>query len=868
MQTGGESGSVVSTGIIGLDRILSGLRIGDNVVWRIEDIEDYRRVVTPFVAAAVAQGRSIIYLRFGHHSPLVEEGGGVRVVRIDALRGFEAFTRHVWQLVAEHGRGAFYVCDCLTDLLDAWATDHMVGNFFRVICPFLYELDTVAYFALYPRAHSQVTLARIRDTTQVLIDVHRAENEFQIQPVKVWERQSPTMFLPHRQTRDQFIPVTDSSDATRLQALIELKHGQGQQLLDHWDRLFLNASDTRTMGDAAAQQVCLEQILPVLISRDSRMLALAREYLTLDDLLAIRSRMIGSGYIGGKAAGMLLARAVLLREDPECWHQRLEPHDSYYLGSDVYYAFLVHNGLWSGMMQQRTESGYFEQAPGLRDAVLKGDIPQEMRQELERMLDHYGQYPILVRSSSLLEDGFGNAFAGKYESVFLVNQGSPEQRLEQLEQAIRQVYASSFSEDALVYRQQRGLDQLEEPMALLLQRVNGRYQGHYYLPDAAGVGVSRNTFAWDADMDPAAGMVRLVMGLGTRAVDRIEGDHACVAALDYPHKRPFRNRDEAYRFSQSLVDLLNVAENSLQSRSLMQLSRECPDLPLSALGELDREATERARQLPDPAPVWRLTFDPLLRWTAFVRLLRQMLSTLEQAYDHPVDVEFTVHLGPDGEPTFNLVQCRPLAVLGPSQKVELPGQVDDASLYFKTDGHFMGGNMDIRLDRIVQVDAERYSGLTISQKYEVAKLVGQICRSGESQSTLLMGPGRWGTSSPELGVPVRFADISRIAVLVEVAEMGSGMVPDLSFGSHFFQDLVESSIAYVALFPNESSTHYRPQWLSSTGVKTLSARELCVDEFNEVVSAVVRIHDLSAQPLRLVADVVSQRLICYQVDDS
>ncbi|WP_409525632.1 PEP/pyruvate-binding domain-containing protein [Nitrincola sp. MINF-07-Sa-05] len=868
MLTGNESEQVVSTGISGLDQILSGLRIGDNVVWRVEDIDDYRRFVTPFVAAAVAQGRSIIYLRFGHHSPLVEEGQGVRVVRVDALRGFEAFTRHVWQLVAEYGRGAFYVCDCLTDLQDAWATDHMVGNFFRVICPFLYELDTVAYFALYPRAHSQVTLARIRDTTQVLIDVHRAGNESQIQPVKVWERQSPTMFLPHRQAQDQFIPVTDSSDATRLQALIELRHGQGQQLLDHWDQLFLNVSDPRMLEDDAAQQACLDQILPILISRDSRMLTLAQKYLSLEDLLAIRSRMIGSGYIGGKAAGMLLARAILLREDGACWQQRLEPHDSYYLGSDVYYAFLVHNRLWANVMLQRTASGYFEQAPLLRQAVLEGEIPQEIRQELERMLDHFGQYPILVRSSSLLEDGFGNAFAGKYESVFLVNQGSPEQRLTQLEQAIRQVYASSFSEDALVYRQQRGLADLEEPMALLLQRVNGRYQGQYYLPDAAGVGVSRNTFAWDADMDPAAGMVRLVMGLGTRAVDRIEGDHACVVALDYPHKRPFRNRDEAYRFSQSLVDLLNVADNQLQSRSLMRLSQECPHLPLSALGELDREATERARQLPDPAPVWRLTFDPLLRRTEFVPLLRNMLTTLEQAYEHPVDVEFTVHLGPDGEPTFNLVQCRPLAVLGPSQQVTLPEQIDEETLYFRTEGHFMGGNMDIRLDRVVQVDARQYAGLSISQKYEVAKLIGQICRADEERSTVLIGPGRWGTSSPELGVPVRFADISRIAVLVEVAEMGAGMVPDLSFGSHFFQDLVESSIAYVALFPNESSTHYHPQWLSSSNVVSLSAQELCTDEdeFDDAVSAVVRIYDLSAQPLRLVADVVSQRLLCYQAD--
>ncbi|MGO1502675.1 MAG: PEP/pyruvate-binding domain-containing protein, partial [Marinobacter sp.] len=222
----------------------------------------------------------------------------------------------------------------------------MVGNFFRVVCPFLYELETVAWFALYPDRHSRTTLDRIRQTTQVMIDVHHLGDDIQIQPIKAWQRQSPTMFLPHREQNGHFIPVTDNSDATRLQAGLELAQLNRQPLLDYWDRLFLQVAHALEANDEKQSADVLNRVLNVLISRDPRMLDLAKRYLSLEDLLAIRTRMIGSGYIGGKATGMLIARSILLTNQPDIWQENLEPHDSSYLGSDAYYAFLVHNGLW------------------------------------------------------------------------------------------------------------------------------------------------------------------------------------------------------------------------------------------------------------------------------------------------------------------------------------------------------------------------------------------------------------------------------------------------------------------------------------------------------------------------------------------
>ena len=845
----------VSTGLPSLDDMLDGLRIGDNVVWRVSDLDDYRRFVTPFIESAASAGRRIIYLRFGQHPPLVSAKANIHIENVDALGGFEAFTGRVWRLIEEHGRGAFYVCDCLSDLLNAWATDVMVGNFFQVVCPFLFELETVAWFALYPDRHSRTTLDRIRQTTQVMVDVHRLGHDVQIQPIKAWCRQSPTMFLPHRELNGRFVPVTDSSDATRLQAGLELAQLNRQPLLDYWDRLFLQVSSAIETGDKEQSADILDRVLNVLISRDPRMLDLAKRYLSLESLLAIRARMIGSGYIGGKATGMLIARSILLANQPDIWQKNLEPHDSSYLGSDAYYAFLVHNGLWPAIMRQRSADGYFSEATNLRQGLLAGRFPPEIRAELERLLDHYGQYPILVRSSSLQEDGFGNAFAGKYDSVFLVNQGAPEHRLTALEDAIRQVYASTMSDDALMYRKQRGLDQREEPMALLIQRVNGRFHGRYYLPDAAGVGVSRNTFAWDTNMNPAAGMVRLVMGLGTRAVDRIEDDHACVMALDYPSRQPFRNQDESYRFSQHLLDVLDLWEGQLATRPLSQLTLEVSDLPLEHLGEVDQPASRRAEELDLPAPVWRLTFKPLVRNGQFVARLSSLLKTLEAGYQHPVDVEFTLHLDDIGEPTFNLVQCRPLATIGETTAAEIPAEIPDHKLLFRTRGHFMGGNINLCVQRVIRVDAAVYSRLTVSQRYEVARLIGEQVRTGDDK-TMLIGPGRWGTSSPELGVPVRFADIARVSVLVEVAEMDGDMVPDLSYGSHFFQDLVETGIAYVALFPNGRNCTYQLERLPGINTHVRDASP----------ERAIQIFDLRADPLQLTADVVSQNLACYFPD--
>ena len=545
----------VSTGIKGLDKTLNYLQMGDNVVFQVEDIEDYKKFVNPYIESALEKGRRIVYMRFAKHPPLVESSGKVAVYKLNADIGFESFSTQVHYIIRQEGRDVFYVFDCLSDLLLTWATDLMIGNFFVITCPYLFELNTVAYFSILRNRHSFKTIARIRETTQVLLDVYNYQGKLCVHPIKAWQRYSPTMFLPHIMEKDEFVPILNSADASNLFSYLNQASTSGaERNLDYWDRIFMQATDMleHPKDERGEKQQMVEQLSRVLIGREKRMLSLIKEYFTLEDLIEIKERLIGTGFIGGKSTGMLLARNIL-RKDPKVkWSDHLEMHDSFYIGSDVFYSFIVQNGLWRTLMSHKTKESYFESARELKDKMLKGSFPEEVRERFQLMLEYYGQSPIIVRSSSLLEDAFGNAFAGKYESYFCANQGTPEERYEKFEEAVRKIFASTMNIDALTYRLQRGLDQMDEQMALLVQRVSGSHRKYYFFPELAGVGLSYNTFVWKKGLDPKAGMLRLVFGLGTRAVNRMENDYPRIVALDDPLIKPFAKPEDAGTFFPAL----------------------------------------------------------------------------------------------------------------------------------------------------------------------------------------------------------------------------------------------------------------------------------------------------------------------------
>lgn len=860
------SPSHITTGWDSLDLIIDHLRTGDNVVFQVDRLDDYQRLVSYFVNSLVSRNERVVYMRFARHTPLLEARGRIAVYHLKVDQGFESFSAQVHSIVTQEGKGVHYVFDSLSDLLHVWATDLMIGDFFSITCPYLFELDTIAYFTILRNSHSFKAIARIRETTQVLIDVYTYKRQICIHPLKVQHRYSPTMFFPHLSRKNELHPVINSGEAAQLFSHLSRHYTvDAQRHLDYWDRLFIQArkiSESEAPQNEKADMV--EQLSRLLLSRNKRLLSLIRTYFSLEDLIRIKERLIGTGFIGGKALGMLLARQILKKEDSFNWPVILEHHDSFYIGSDVFYSYMVQNGWWKLFMAHKTREGYFEKANELRENMMFGKFPEEIKEQFQRMLEYFGQSPIIVRSSSLLEDAFGSAFSGKYDSYFCVNQGSPENRYTYFEDAVKRIFASTMNEDALTYRLQRGLDQQDEQMALLVQRVSGAYREHLFFPEIAGVGLSRNPFVWKKGMNPMAGMLRLVFGLGTRAVNRVDTDYPRIVALDDPLVRPLSEMKDIRKFSQQLADILNLKKNDIQSVPFRELDLKGLNIRKELLTIRDTEAMDNLRAMNKAEKEIRiLTFDPFLTETKFVPIMNTLLKTLENRYEHPVDIEFTVNFNPADDIQINLLQCRPFQVFGEGAYVGMPEIVDPEKIIIRTDGNFMGGNISQPISLIIYVDPQAYVALTLTEKYSVARLIGKLNKQmadREKSPAFLLGPGRWGTHSPAMGVPVTFSEINHISAMAEIAYQDGSLIPDLSFGTHFFQDLVETQIFYVAIYPEKQGVVFNRAWLMSLPnlLKTVSQENIRFD-------SVVRICDVRDQGVNLCSDIASQRMLCYSL---
>lgn len=846
----------ISSGYPQMDQILDYIRLGDNVVWQVSNIEEFRIFAEPFARQAVKDGRNIIYIRFAQHEPVLRNLSGIQVREFNPDDGFEAFTVAIHDEITRQGRDAFYVFDCLSELQSVWYTDLMMGNFFRVTCPYLFQLDTVAYFPLLRGRHSFDATARIRDTTQLLLDVYSGEKHIYLHPLKVWNRYSDRMFLPncYHLEKKEFYTIEDGVRMSRYYQIHQMCSAAGSdQNYDSHDRFFNLVKMEYSQGRFTEESE--NQIIESTMTKDKKLKELVKKYFRPEDYFMLRDRMIGSGAIGGKACGMLLARKIAETEIPE-FSRYSEPHDSFYIGSDVFYTYIVSNDCWSLRIRQRTREGYFSEAPKLKERLLEGTFPAKIREQFMNVLEYFGQAPFIVRSSSFLEDGFGNAFAGKYESVFCVNQGNPQERLEQFEQAVRTVYASTMDYSALEYRLLRGLEKKDEQMAILVQRVSGSYYGNFFMPGAAGVGYSHSAYQWYPGMDPNAGMLRIVMGLGTKAVDRTKEDYPRLCNLDRPTVTVMTTVEEKHRFSQRNIDVLDCSENRLRD---VPLSTLLPSLPFSykkMVLEHDYEAEERLKQMGRRREVWFISCQRLLEIKEFTGLMQKILKTLEHVYGNPVDIEYTVNMDETGDFVVNLLQCRPLYVVEEKESIDLE-ELQTDEVFFDIKDSSMGISDKRKIDVVVQVDPVLYYEYPYAKKYDAATAIGKVNKyyRGSEKKLMLMTPGRIGTSSPELGVPVTFGDISVFSAVCEVSDSRAGYMPELSYGSHMFQDLVEADIRYGAIWNNEKTLQYHPEILESIEDRFA---EIC-PEYPEL-SGMIQVREVEDMYYWL--DAVSNHAVC------
>lgn len=560
----------------------------------------------------------------------------------------------------------------------------------------------------------------------------------------------------------------------------------------------------------------LEEIVVVLIKRmisdQPDFVRLAKRFLEPDDFEMIYGRRIGTGKIGGKAAGMILAWEILQRAEPDDeieLRKYVRLPESYFIGANVFYDFHALNGLEKFINQKyKTQEEIEADYPLIQEEYGRGQFPAEVVERLRALLVELGNVPLIVRSSSLLEDNFGFSFAGKYESIFCPNQGTLEENLQALTRAIARVYASVLNPDALLYRHQMGLVDFDERMAILIQRVQGQRYGDFFLPMVAGVGFSYNPFRWNRRIRREDGLLRIVWGLGTRAVDRVANDYPRMVPLSHPLLRPETGAEQIRKYSQHFVDLIDLRNNQFRTLPVAEVLR--PDYPairlLASWDHGDYLSPFSCVQSGTPSLV--LTFEGLLKNQRFVTLMRNVLKKLERHYGRPVDIEFTVEITNEQSPEFilHLLQCRPLSKQEWGENARIPSDVPPEDIVFLSRRLAPSGRVsDIRY--IVYVLPEQYCRVPdYETRFEIARVIGRLNKRLKGETFILMGPGRWGTSNVELGLKVTYADIYNARALIEIAQSPLDDTLEVSYGTHFFQDLVESRIYPLPLYPNAADT--------------------------------------------------------------
>ena len=306
----------------------------------------------------------------------------------------------------------------------------------------------------------------------------------------------------------------------------------------------------------------------------------------------------------------------------------------------------------------------------------------------------------------------------------------------------------------------------------------------------------------------------MVCGLGTRAVDRVVNDYPRIIALSHPLLRPSTNPEAVQRCSQRFIDLIDLKENKYKSLPVKKvIDGDYP--PLRYLAQLSEEgyfAPLQSRLLESEKNKVVLTFDELIRRTSFAEQMKKQLRILEKNYQSPVDLEFTLRL--DRDPVnnphvkFTILQCRPQSQLVETAENEIPAFLPEKDIIFST--HFMvpQGVID-HLEYVVFIPPEAFFKSRENERFELAQTIGKLNTLLQGKSFIFVGPGRWGSSTADLGVPVGYSEIYNTKALVELAGKNIGPAPEPSLGTHFFQDLLEAQIYPLAILLDDEQNIFQ-----------------------------------------------------------
>ncbi|MGB8953241.1 MAG: PEP/pyruvate-binding domain-containing protein [Candidatus Aminicenantales bacterium] len=574
---------------------------------------------------------------------------------------------------------------------------------------------------------------------------------------------------------------------------------------------------------AASRRGVLISLIRRFLSEQPEFVNIAIDHIEIDDFYEILDHIIFSsesqGKLGGKSTGLFLAKHIIKKSADSLSHfGTVKVPKTWYITSDGLLSFLSYNNLNEVVEQKYKEINQVRlEYPHIVQTFKNSQFPTPIVQGLAMVLDDFKDQPIIVRSSSLLEDRIGSSFSGKYKSLFLANQGSKQERLEALKDAIAEVYASTYGPDPISYRSERNLLDFAEEMGIMIQEVVGTRMGDYFLPSFAGVAFSRNELRWSPRIKRDDGLLRLVPGLGTRAVDRTGDDYTVLIAPGQVGLRVNITADEIVRYAPKKVDIINLQTNSFETIEIKDLLRKCGhqipaiDKIVSVYdGQWLRKPLGRTLDFEKDDLV--VTFDGLIESTSFIPQLREVMRILEEKLQSPVDIEFAS----DGK-NFYLLQCRTQSHMEGCEPVYIPKDLPKEKVLFLANRFISNGRVP-DITHVVYVDPQSYDELSSQAKlFAVGRAVGKLNKLLPRRRFILMGPGRWGSRGDiKLGVKVSYADISNTAALIEIARKKANYLPDLSFGTHFFQDLVESEIRYLPLYPDEKGAVFQEKFFKES----------------------------------------------------
>lgn len=605
--------------------------------------------------------------------------------------------------------------------------------------------------------------------------------------------------------------------------LLRKLEDQGSSLNDISDALRRYISHFPDYTELASE---LDKSLRVSLTRrflsdNLSFIGIAKKYISIQDFNEIFQTIIytsnSHGKLGGKSSGLFLASNILKEEVPEI-RAKIKLPKTWYIASDGLMDFIHYNNLEEVFEQKYKDLDIIRQEyPYIVQLFKNSSFSPDMLKNLSMMLEEFSDIPLVVRSSTLLEDGIGAAFSGKYKSLFIANQGSKQKRLEELTSAIAEVYASVFNTDPIEYRAERGLLDYNEQMGIIVQEVVGKKVGRYFMPAFAGVAFSHNEFRWSPRIKREDGLLRLVPGLGTRAVDRIGDDYPILVAPGIPGLRVNITTEEVIKYSPKKVDVINLESGYFQTIDIDELLKEYGnDFPASEkVFSVYKDGDISKSFLVDYQEEYKnsiVTFDGLIKNTSFVKDIHTILNTLKKSLGHPIDIEFAS----DGDDLY-LLQCRTQSSFGNTSPSPIPKDIPADQIVFTANKHISNGRIQ-DITHVVYVDPDAYGNISdLKTLQEVGRAVGKLNKILPKRQFILMGPGRWGSRGDiKLGVNVSYSDINNTSVLIEIAKKKGNYVPDLSFGTHFFQDLVEACIKYIPLYPDDTKITFNEMFLKNS----------------------------------------------------